>query len=45
MNKAQIAAVFLIVSVILINANASIISPMFFIIALVYFVYFAVKGE
>lgn len=45
MNKAQIAAVFLIVSAILFNGDPSLISLIFFNIALVYFSYFAIKGE
>jgi len=45
MNKAQIAAVFLIVSAILLNGNPSLTSLVFFSIALAYFAYFAIKGE
>lgn len=43
MNTTQISAVFLIVSVILLNANATLASLIFFIIALVCFAYFAIK--
>lgn len=45
MNITQIAAVFLIVSAILLNASATLISLIFFSIALSSFAYFAIKGK